>query len=95
MSTEEKLQVQLPDWLIQAIQASDPLEGVPAKRGQARLHVWSFPCRIVAVGGDPSASLTTNLRNISLQGLGFISRQELTTGAELDPFADILKEEES
>lgn len=84
MSTDEKLQVQLPDWLIEAIEAGDPLEGVPARRGEARLHAWSFPCRIVPIGGDQSASFTSNLQNVSSQGLGFISRQTLTPGDELD-----------
>ena len=66
MSTEEKLQVQLPDWLIEAIEAGEPLEGVPARRAQSRLHAWSFPCRIVPVGGDPSASFTSNLQKIAV-----------------------------
>ena len=84
MSTEEKLQTRLPDWLVSAIEAGEPLEGVPARRGESRLHAWSFSCRIVPVGGDPSASFTSNLQNVSLQGLGFISRQSLTIGNELD-----------
>ena len=84
MSTEEKLLAQLPDWLIEAIEAGEPLDGVAARRSASRLHAWSFPCRLVPVGGDPSASFTSNLQNISLQGLGFISRQNLTPGDELD-----------
>ena len=84
MSTDEKLQVQLPNWLIEAIEAGEPLEGVPARRGESRLHAWSFPCRIVPVGGKPSASFTSNLLNVSQQGLGFISRRDMATGDELD-----------
>ncbi len=84
MSTEEKLVSQRPDWLIEAREAGDPLGGVAARRGESRLHAWSFPCRLVPVGGDPSASFTSNLQNVSLQGLGFISRQNLTPGDELD-----------
>lgn len=84
MSTEEKLQVQLPDWLIEAIEAGEPLEGVPARRGESRLHAWSFPCRIVPVGGGPAASFTSNLQNVSSHGMGFISRQTLKPGDELD-----------
>lgn len=84
MSTEEKLRVQLPDWLIEAIEAGDPLEGVPARRGESRLHAWSFPCRIVPVGSDPSASFTSNLQNVSQHGMGFISRHSLPPGDELD-----------
>ncbi len=84
MSTEEKVRTQLPDWFVEAIEAGDPLEGVPAKRGESRFHAWSFPCRIVPVEGGPSASFKCNLQNVSMQGLGFISRQPLTPGDELD-----------
>ena len=84
MSTEEKVQTRLPDWLIAAIEAGEPLEGVPAKRGESRLHAWSLPCRIVPVNGGPSASFTCNLQNVSTRGLGFISRRQLTPGDELD-----------
>ena len=84
MSSKEKVQTQLPDWFIDAMEAGDPLEGVPAKRVESRLHAWSFPCRIVPVKGGPSASFTSNLQNVSLQGLGFISRQNMIPGDELD-----------
>ena len=84
MSSEEKVQTQLPDWFIDAMEAGDPVEGVAARRGESRLHAWSFPCRIIPVKGGPSASFTSNLQNVSMQGLGFISRQNLTPGDELD-----------
>ena len=84
MPTEETVQIKLPKWLLDAIETGDPLAGVPAKRGESRLHAWSFPCRVVPVAGGPSASFTINLQNISQQGLGFISRQELSPGDELD-----------
>ena len=84
MPTEETAQIKLPNWLVEAIEAGDPLAGVSAKRGESRLHAWSFPCRVVPVAGGPSASFTINLQNISRQGLGFISRQNLTPGDELD-----------
>lgn len=84
MSTEERLQIPIPDWFVEAIEAGDLLEGVPGKRGESRLHAWSLPCRFVPVEGGPSASFKCNLQNVSMQGLGFISRQPLTPGDELD-----------
>ena len=84
MSTEEKLQTELPPWLVEAIEAGELLDGEPAKRGESRFNAWSFPCRIVPVDGHSSASFTSNLQNVSLQGLGFISRQNLDPGGVLD-----------
>jgi len=71
----------IPDWLAEAIEEGEPLEGIPNKRHTDRV-LSALYCQ-VEQNGPKTGSLSAQVTNVSTSGLGMITRKSIPPGERL------------
>jgi hypothetical protein len=78
VTPDQTTQIQLPDWLNEALIEGDPTDATPNKRHEGRT-ISALYC-LVERPGMPGQPLSARVFNVSPQGLGMITRTSLQSG---------------
>lgn len=81
MTSKHTAPAGLPGWLTEAIEEGEPLESIPNKRNDDRL-VSALYC-LVEQDGVSSDTLSAQVSNVSVHGLGMITRKPIPPGQRI------------
>jgi len=83
VSTDQSTPIELPAWLSEAIFEGEPVEGgLPNKRQEERT-ISALYCMLER-NGRPGEMLSAQVYNVSLHGMGMITRKPLTPGQVIE-----------
>ncbi len=81
MNSKSTIPAGLPEWLAEAIEEGEPLDGIANKRGDNRL-LSALYCK-VEQNDETSGTLSAQVSNVSVSGLGMITRKPIPPGQRL------------